>query len=92
MVYGAGNVSSQQDEQFKKMSDQIIMRHILSHVQHPTPPPPPPTHTHRVSCLDCCVLDDMGKRVDDLEKNIRELMEQVDTKEEATGTEPPSRK
>ena len=27
-------------------------------------------------------LDEMGKRVDDLEKNINELMQQVDTREE----------
>ncbi len=27
-------------------------------------------------------LDEMGKRVDDLEKNIGDLLEQVDTKEE----------
>lgn len=29
-------------------------------------------------------LDEMGKRVDDLEKNINELMQQVDTREEPT--------
>ena len=39
-----------------------------------------------------CSLDEMGKRVDDLEKNIRDLMEQVDTKEDSAGTEPPARK
>ena len=37
-------------------------------------------------------LDEMGKRVEDLEKNIRDLMEQVDTKDDLTGTDPPSRK
>lgn len=40
----------------------------------------------------CCSLDEMGKRVDDLEKNIRDLMEQVDTQEDCTGTEPTTRK
>ena len=37
-------------------------------------------------------LDEMGKRVEDLEKNIRDLMEQVDTKDDLTGTDPPPRK
>ena len=32
-------------------------------------------------------LDEMGKRVDDLEKNIRDLMEQVDTKEDPASTD-----
>lgn len=31
------------------------------------------------------ILDEMGKRVDDLEKNISDLMQQVDTKEESGG-------
>jgi hypothetical protein len=37
-------------------------------------------------------LDEMGKRVEDLEKNIRDLMEQVDTKEGPAPTDPPTRK
>ena len=56
--------------------------------------------TYMYVCLVCGArsltewwsLDEMGKRVEDLEKNIRDLMEQVDTKEDLTGTEPPSRK
>ena len=31
-------------------------------------------------------LDEMGKRVDDLEKNIGELMQQVDTKDDSSST------
>ena len=42
--------------------------------------------------LDCRALDEMGKRVDDLEKNIRDLMEQVETKEDVAGMEAASRK
>ena len=42
--------------------------------------------------LDCRALDEMGKRVDDLEKNIRDLMEQVETKEEVASMEAASRK
>ena len=32
--------------------------------------------------LDWCLLDEMGKRVEDLEKNINELMQQVESREE----------
>ena len=35
-------------------------------------------------------LDEMGKRVDDLERNIRDLMEQVDTKEDIPTTSDPT--
>lgn len=35
-------------------------------------------------CLDSASLDDMGKRVDDLEKNINDLMQQVESREEAS--------
>lgn len=31
------------------------------------------------------ILDEMGKRVDDLEKNISDLMQQVDAKDESEG-------
>lgn len=31
------------------------------------------------------ILDEMGKRVDDLEKNISDLMQQVDAKDESGG-------
>ena len=60
------------------------MRHILH------------THTHTHACTHTrCLpsltgessLDEMGKRVDDLEKNIRDLMEQVDTKEDPAATD-----
>ncbi len=34
--------------------------------------------------LDLSLLDDMGKRVDDLEKNIGDLMQQVESREEAS--------
>ena len=33
--------------------------------------------------LDWCPLDEMGKRVEDLEKNINELMQQVESREES---------
>ena len=35
-----------------------------------------------VSFLDSCALDEMGKRVDELEKNISDLMHQVESRED----------
>lgn len=37
-----------------------------------------------LNSLTSCSLDEMGQRVDDLEKNISELMQQVDAKEDTT--------
>ena len=37
-----------------------------------------------VSFPDCSSLDEMGKRVEDLEKNINELMQQIETREETS--------
>ena len=38
-----------------------------------------------IGCFpDCSSLDEMGKRVEDLEKNINELMQQIETREEAS--------
>ncbi len=43
-----------------------------------------PRATCTIFILNSLSLDDMGKRVDDLEKNISELMQQVETREEAS--------
>ncbi|NXF78835.1 HSBP1 protein, partial [Sclerurus mexicanus] len=61
----------QMQDKFQTMSDQIIGRNILF-------------LTSGLECwhfLDPCALDDMSCRIDDLEKNIADLMTQAGVEE-----------
>ncbi|NWU09977.1 HSBP1 protein, partial [Cephalopterus ornatus] len=62
----------QMQDKFQTMSDQIIGRNILFFLN---------SGLEWCRFLDPCALDDMSCRIDDLEKNIADLMTQAGVEE-----------